>query len=846
LLDAALDDIQASMSSRRSWVCVCSLLVASQVHAQAKDAGRYVTAAMAGRSPLQLRAAVKAAGFRELATLPGQRLLLERVASAADVDGMPPLAPFTSAERVSSELQQLTAADDVPVMIHAMPGASADAVLARLADLGLPVLGAGRAGASMRVSTKLPGARATELALELGTLDDVLFVERIHHLGLFNDRSAGTVQSGMQGAGATMTPIWQQGIRGEGQVVGIIDTGVDADSCYFSADDEALPKINTWSESAGYGQEVDPKHSKILAYDFLFSCDQYKDQRDCDDPASARGWDNAGHGTHCSGNMTGDRTGGPNNGMAPNAKLVVQDAGYRTNDCADLPGIGCPVIDTYPLFAQAYAQGVRIHNNSYGDNENAPTPKSSNYSARSQDVDRFVWDHKDMLIVHAAGNSGMGDAEFSVCSPSTNKNGLSVGSVRTSPTANSDDNISSFSSRGWTADGRIKPELMVPGCNTSAGSDSNITSHNCSTDSGCGTSYAAPTMVGTAALVRQYLTDGYYPSGAKNAADALQPTAALLKALLVNSAVSLGGKDNAGQAITPIPSNEQGWGRVQLDRALVFAGSARKLYLDDHKTGFAAGDTSTLTYTLTGVDPAEPLKITLAWTDYPGMPDGAPAAPKLDDPASWNMPQLVNDLDLRVTQGMTTYLGNAFMGGSSISGGNADRRNNVEQVLIAKPDAGAWTVEVVAEHIVQSGQDFALAITGKWSGAGPARDAMQPTAAGAGAAAAGSAGVAPSIPERGAGGMAGGAGTPASPSSAGSGGQTAATSAGRTAAGSGSSNMAGSAATPPPSTTNPVTPPSAPHASGCSITTTRASARWPFPATALACLALGVRRRRRR
>src|SRR5262249_5954944 len=161
-----------------------------------------------------------------------------------------------------------------------------------------------------------------------------------------------------------------------------------------------------------------------------------------------------GHGSHCAGSMVGNRPGAKNNGMAPAAKLVVQDAGYKLDDCADLPGLACPVVDLYPLFQQAYDQGVRIHNNSYGDNEDAPAPQTSNYSARSQDVDRFVWDHKDMLLVFAAGNSGDGNTDFSVCSPSTNKNGLSVGAARTSVSAASDQDLSSFSSRGWTADGR--------------------------------------------------------------------------------------------------------------------------------------------------------------------------------------------------------------------------------------------------------------------------------------------------------------------------------------------------------------------------------------------------------
>src|SRR4029079_14131431 len=174
----------------------------------------------------------------------------------------------------------------------------------------------------------------------------------------------------------------------------------------------------------------DDSHSKVLAYDFLYSCDQFTNDSGCEMPSDARAWDTVGHGTHCAGSMTGNRgSSGGNNGMAPAAKLVVQDGGATTNPCSDLPGLGVPAVDLYPMFEQAYKQGVRIHNNSYGDNEDLPPPDLSNYSARSQDVDRFTWDHKDMLIVFAAGNSGMNNTDFSVSSPSTAKNGLSIGSV---------------------------------------------------------------------------------------------------------------------------------------------------------------------------------------------------------------------------------------------------------------------------------------------------------------------------------------------------------------------------------------------------------------------------------
>jgi hypothetical protein len=240
----------------------------------------------------------------------------------------------------------------------------------------------------------------------------------------------------------------------------------------------------------------------------------------------------------------------------------------------------------------------------------------------------------------------------------------------------------------------------------------------CNASSGGGTSFAAPVAVGAAALVRQYFTDGFYPSGAKNQADALTPTAALIKGMLINSAASMTGVDNNGGTISPIPSHEQGWGRIRLDQSMVFADGTRKLMIDDHRATMAAGATTPITYTLKGVTAGQPLKVTLVWTDFPGVPDSPPAAqPTIEDPSTWSAAQLVNDLDLTVKGPSDTYIGNVFTNGASSTGGSADRRNNVEQVLIAAPADGDYTITVTPYSIVQEGQDFALVATGIWSAA---------------------------------------------------------------------------------------------------------------------------------
>jgi subtilisin family serine protease len=575
----------------------------------------FVIAKFDGAIASEARAVFARAGFREIGYLPYDALLLERPSTrelanagalhAANVPGMAAWVPYRAEDRVSTELLPAAIAArssraPVPVMIHVMPGHDRAAVRALAEAQGGEVAGEGESGAFGRLSVLFAADRAAAAAQALSQKSEIFFVERIHHVGLLNDKTCGTIQSGAQGHDAAHTPIWEHGIRGEGQVVGLIDTGIDANSCYFN--DTKLPVTNTWSAGGGYGTTVDATHRKIIAYDFLYSCDQYPTGTvACDNPTNHTQWDNEGHGTHVSGNMVGDSDNNPatyanEDGMAPAAKIVAQDGGYGTNNCADCPGLGCPVISLIPLFDQSRLQGAAIHNNSWGDNENATAPGQSNYSARSQDVDQFIWDHRDFLIVFAAGNSGAGNAEFSVGSPSTNKNGLSIGGTRTSNTSTSDENISGFSSRGWTGDGRIKPDIMAPAYNNSAGNDNTVDGTvNCGTSGGGGTSYAAPIAVGAAALVRQYFMDGFYPSGTKSAGDAMTPTAALLKAMLINSAVSMTGTDNSGGTITPIPSNEQGWGRIRLDQALVFTGGARKLYVDDHRQTMPAGATTPLT-----------------------------------------------------------------------------------------------------------------------------------------------------------------------------------------------------------------------------------------------------------
>jgi subtilisin-like proprotein convertase family protein len=202
---------------------------------------------------------------------------------------------------------------------------------------------------------------------------------------------------------------------------------------------------------------------------------------------------------------------------------------------------------------------------------------------------------------------------------------------------------------------------------------------------------ACPGAAGLAVLARAYYADGFYPSGTRVSEDGFAASAALTKATLINSAVSMANAD-------PIPSDDQGWGRILLDEALYFAGDTRRLYADDHADGFTGPGDPPVEYAVEVESSDEPLEVTLVWTDYPSTPAASV--------------HLLNDLDLVVEGPAGTLRGNVFSGGASVPGGEPDRRNTVEAVRVASPPLGAYTVTVSAAAVPWGPQPYALVITG--------------------------------------------------------------------------------------------------------------------------------------
>jgi subtilase family serine protease len=480
---------------------------------------------------------------------------------------------------------------------------------------------------------------------QLAQLEEVLWIEPAVELRLLNDTSRWTIQTYVPGS----TRIWDMGLHGEGEIVGVGDSGLDHDMCFFRDPN---------------GAPIGPTHRKVVGYASL------TDDYDGD----------MGHGTHVCGTVAGDQspiTGASTaNGMAPAARIFLTDLGPGESNYV------YPPTDLGEMFITPYQAGARLHTNSWGGD-------SGSYDTYAWSADRFMWEHQDFLGLFANGNSG--ETNGSVITPAHAKNVVSVGATENGDRA---ENLAWFSSNGPTWDGRIKPTVTAPGLYVvSADSDGVKGSNNCGTVTFSGTSMATPTVAGAAALVRQYYVQGHYPTGGPRAIDAFVPSAALVKASLMNAAQNMTGDYVDG----PIPSPGQGWGRINLSNVLRFTENDRSLEVVDVIQGLATGESWTRSFFASG---EQPLKLTLVWTDAAGAPEAERA--------------LVNDLDLAVTApgGAITWLGNVFAGGASAPGGAPDRLNVEEQVYLVAPAAGSYTVSVSGYNVPSGPQPFALVVTG--------------------------------------------------------------------------------------------------------------------------------------
>jgi subtilisin-like proprotein convertase family protein len=664
-----------------------------------------------------------ASGVRIVQYVPQNGYLVH--ASGAEVERLAGLVGTVSAVRA---VTRVTAADKLSeelgpgtrkVAVQTLSGA--DGVGARRA--------AAAVGPSVRGSSSAVGLSTQYLTLSaaereaLAADPAVVSISPYSAPRLLDERSAQIVAGNLSGGAPTGGGDYLNWLTSQGFGSGTLGFAIDVADSGVDDGNAAAPAHPDFYVS---GNKPGPDR---VAYAHNFT-----------DDASAR--DCIGHGSNVASIAAGYSSGGASRqdganfrhglGAAPRVQIGVS----KFFNCAGFFDLAPGGFEE--LAADAYEDGARIANNSWGNQD------YGGYSADSQLFDSIVRDarpgpsapgHQQMVEVFAAGNEADGledqpvgypdEGWGSVASPGTAKNVITVGASETQRplgtitcglddgAADDADDIASFSSRGPTDDGRLKPDLVAPGTRVT-GAAPQIGS-DYTGDGVCqkffpvggtlynlqsGTSQATPAVSGAAALIRDWYTREHGPNS---------PSPALTKAILVNTATDLaGGEDGRGAELGPAPNADQGWGRAHL--GAVLDGTERS-YVDQTSVLGATGARFGRSFGV--ADSTSPLKVTLAWTDAPGAVSTA---------------AFVNDLDLVVRQGGRTYKGNAIAGGRSITGGDADSRNNLESVVLPAGAQGSFSVEVIGTNVAGDGipgnadltdQDFALVVSNAQQQAAP-------------------------------------------------------------------------------------------------------------------------------
>ncbi len=376
------------------------------------------------------------------------------------------------------------------------------------------------------------------------------------------------------------------------------------------------------------------------------------------------------HATHVAGTIMGSGAGDTRaKGMAPAATL------YSYYFYGDVPGEQYDAAGAYGLSAAnhswGFVTGWRWNGSSwvwYGDSN------FGNYTSYTMDWDELVR-LTSLVVVKSAGNdrNDWGDGSHPQDGPydcvgqiASAKNIITVGAL------NDDDTMSVFSSWGPTDDGRIKPDVVANGVTLRSTLPGGYGSYS-------GTSMSSPVVTGICAL----LVERY-----RSTHDGTAPSAAAVKALLIHTARDLG---------NPGPDYSYGYGIVDAKAAVdvvdADVASARGVIRTE-----GAGNGQVIEYEVFVPEEELELKLTVVWTDVPGLPSSTAR-------------DLVNDLDLAlISPGGTVHYPwalsrdhpsqPAFHGTNSV--------DNVEQVLVADPAAGSWTVRVTGSAVPAGPQEFTL------------------------------------------------------------------------------------------------------------------------------------------
>jgi serine protease AprX len=335
------------------------------------------------------------------------------------------------------------------------------------------------------------------------------------------------------------------------------------------------------------------------------------------------------------------------------------------------------------------------------------------YTNISEEVDDYLW-KVDYLSCQSQSNaSGTRDSRPQAWA----KNIVAVGGITHNESLNYAQHVwATGASIGPARDLRIKPEL--------AHSFGQVFTTYATTTTGygqfSGTSSATPITCGHFGLLHQMWHEGVWDGfGGGSSVFHSRPRSTTARAIMINTAhrypVTQGNMRRA----------RIGWGAAHLGNAY----NLREKTFIVNETELLQNAQS-VSYPI-NVEPGEPeFKATMVYIDPKGNPTAAQ--------------QRINDLTLKVTSpSNVVYWGNnglvpthwdpaqpGHSAGANFStpGGDPNTYDTVENVFVQNPEAGTWTVEVIASQVVQDAvlstpatdASFALVVTGGTQGPPPA------------------------------------------------------------------------------------------------------------------------------
>ena len=393
------------------------------------------------------------------------------------------------------------------------------------------------------------------------------------------------------------------------------------------------------------------------------------------------------HGTHVGGTIGARGANTSAKGMAPKSNI----RSFNWDN------------DRIEVFNEITLNALLISNHSYG----TPIYNDSNvmvvpnwymgcYSDAAVEWDLIGYDFPYYLMVASAGNSGnemytggIAPGYDKLTGNKNSKNNLVIANANPSVHPITGNLVSLVinpgSSQGPTDDGRIKPDIAADGTGLYSSFNTNDTSY----ESLSGTSMASPSVAGTLLLLQEHynnLNNQYLKS-------------ATLKGLVCHTAFD--------DAATIGPDPKFGWGLLDAQA------SAQAITSDSNSDNKALirelelnATTTTYTMNFSAIDPTN-LKATICWTD--------PAGTQKNGSLNNTTPALVNDLDLRITQGATTYYPWKFdlnnLENGAIKGDNIV--DNIERVDVTSGVSGQYTLTITHKGTLTNGsQPFSLILTG--------------------------------------------------------------------------------------------------------------------------------------